>query len=367
MLAVAVSLILPHLTKVSLLQIVIAMSGVLWFCYDLFDFLENTTRSNLRTFLNSLVLDDVLGAIYDPETGWIATMVGSFVGCSSMYSLGMSDEQKTRLVQASLLTSNEEAHNVLLNPGGCKTMLPHGVQTWLEGDIGDNGKALHLKTVLEVETVGDGDNSDTSSLPECGVANGEDNSISSDEPCFSPRARAPCNTELPPAANEQHGNFDTSQNAKKKAHNCTPCHGVNDSTTIMFSILRELAFSRMKPYIQCIPESALENVGMSATLALALQLTLRMRSKRCFLSSLSALAFSGLATGAFSTVLARHAVLGNIHDKESLQIVLQTIAMRIWEKLKTKAKGRWKGVLAMLVLIAVGKRSGANTPRQFKR
>jgi predicted exporter len=76
----------------------------------------------------------------------------------------------------------------------------------------------------------------------------------------------------------------------------------------------------MKPYIQSIPESALENVGISATLALALQLVVIIRSKRSFLSSLSALALTGIATGAISTVLARHAVLGDIHNKKSLQI-----------------------------------------------
>jgi hypothetical protein len=362
--AVAVSLILPYFSKVSvtfLIQLVIALSGILWFCYDFFTLMESQTRSTLRKFLDSVVLDDVLRAIHDPETGLIACIVGTFVGTSSMYTLRMNAEQRTKLVQASLWTSNDQARTVLLSPGGCKSMLPEAMQTWLdEGDI----KETNLKPDMEGEEEGDSDTSQS----ECGVVNEEDNSISSDEPHTSARG-IPCSSDPSTAMNEQNDSGNIAQNATKEARCEDPSHGVTDPVTVMFSILRELACERMKPYIQSIPECALENVGISAALALALQLAVRIRSKRSFLSSLSALALSGIATGAFSTVLARHAVLGNIHNKKSLQIVVETVALRIWEKIKNTAmsKVRWKGVLAMFVLILVGRKGNPSTSRPFQR
>jgi hypothetical protein len=224
----------------------------------------------------------------------------------------MNAEQRTELVQSSLWTSNDQARTVLLSPGGCKSMLPEAMQTWLdEGDI----KEANLKPDMEGEEEGDSD----TSLFECGVVNEEDNSISSDEPHTSARG-LPYSSDPSTAMNEQNDSGSIAQNATKEARCEDPSHGVTDPVAVMFSILRELACERMKPYIQSIPESALENVGISATLALALQLVVIIRSKRSFLSSLSALALTGIATGAISTVLARHAVLGDIHNKKSLQI-----------------------------------------------
>jgi hypothetical protein len=113
---------------------------------------------------------------------------------------------------------------------------------------------------------------------------------------------------------------------------------------VMLSILKEMAREQIKPYMQSIPETIFETVGVSSLLALAVQLGFRLRSKTTFQSSVSPLVLSGVATGEFSTVLARHVVLGNINDdKASLRIVSNAVAMRVWQRLKQIAmsKRRW--------------------------
>ena len=374
--AAAASFLLPYfleLSQVTLLQLTLALFGILWLCYDLLAFLEQQTRSNLRTLLNSLVLDDLLRLIYDPETGLIANMVGTFVGASSMYALGMSDEQRTKLVQASLLTSSDEARTVLLSPGGCKLLLPESMQTWLEEDEGSSSRGTRQlpleKPDMEEEEEG---NSDTSASESARVE-GEDNSISSDEASFRergiPDSSESLNSNSARHASQSRCSNEAPDTVPKESRTERPSAGLIDPVTMMISIMKELAFERMTPLMKRLPaESTLENVGTAAAFALALQISLRLRSKRSLLSSISALTLGGVATTAFSTILAKHAVLGNIQDKESLQLVAETIAMRIWKRLKSSAmtKVRWQGILAMVVLTLVGRRRRPDTTHPFR-
>jgi hypothetical protein len=169
---------------------------------------------------------------------------------------------------------------------------------------------------------------------------------------------------------EDDSNRNTAQNATKQTRSEEPKNLPLDPMAVMFSILKEMAHEQIKPYMQSIPETIFETVGVSASLALAVQLGFRLRSKATFRSSASALVLSGVATGALSTALARHVVLGNIHDKESLRIVSIAVAMRVWERLKQTAMGkrrRWQGVLAMTVLILAGRRRGCNSSSSLHR
>jgi hypothetical protein len=365
--AVAVSFILPYVPTLStkvLIHLGIALTGILWLCHDFFRFTETQARSTLRKVLDGVVLDDVLRAIHDPETGLIANVVGTFVGTSSMYALRMDAEQRTKLVQASLGTSKKQAGSILLSPGGCKALVPDAMQRWLnKGAVTESNRKPSINHVEEEEGESD------SSVSELGVANEEDESASSDDPQIYVRSRS-LKPPSSPVTQEDDSNRNTAQNATRQTRSEEPKNLPLDPMAVMFSILKEMAHEQIKPYMQSIPETIFETVGVSASLALAVQLGFRLRSKATFRSSASALVLSGVATGTFSTVLARHVVLGNIHDKESLRIVSIAVAMRVWERLKQTAMGkrrRWQGVLAMTVLILAGRRRGCNSSSSLHR
>jgi hypothetical protein len=128
-------------------------------------------------------LDDVLRALHDPETGLIANVVGTFVGTSSMYALPMDTEQGTKLVQASLWTSKNQARFILLRPGGCKALVPDAMQRWLnKGAVTESNRKPNINHVEEDEGKSD------SSVSELGVANEEDDSALSNEGDFCPLA-----------------------------------------------------------------------------------------------------------------------------------------------------------------------------------
>jgi hypothetical protein len=366
--AVAVSLILPYIAHCSpqfLIQLTIAFGGLLWFCYDFFTFIESQIRSGLRRFLDSMVLDDVLRAIHDPETGLIACMVGTFVGTSSMYAFRMNAEQRTKLMQASLWTTPNEARTILLSPGGCKSLLPEAMQTWLAKDFKE-------ATVLKpgVEEAEDYEGKSDSSLSGCDVMHEEDRSTSSDVPQIASRGLAFTEDSAAPSAPDQQDSVRTSEHQSTTEPHCQPPENdLIDPVAAMFSILREMAFEKIKPSIQSFPESTAENVGLTAALALGLQLLLRMRCRRTLLGSISAVSLSAVASAAFSTILLRHVMLGNIHDRQTLQLVGKAIASRSLQKLKDMAtyKGRWQGVLAMIVMILVGRRKKKASSRASRR
>jgi hypothetical protein len=366
--AVAVSLIRPYIAQCSpefLIQVSIAFGGLLWFCYDFYMYIESQMRSGLRRFIDSMVLDDVLRAIHDPETGLIACMVGTFVGTSSMYALRMNAEQRTKLVQASLWTTPNEARTILLSPGGCKSLLPEAMQTWLAKDVKE-------ATVSKpgVEEAEDYEGKSDGSLSECDVMHEEDRSISSDVPQIRSRGLAFTEDSAASSAPDPEDSVRTDEQQSTQEPHCQPPgNDLIDPVATMFSILREMAFEQIKPSIQSFPESTVENVGLTAALALAFQLLLRMRCRRSLLGSLSAVSLSAVASAAFSTILARHAMLGNIHDRQTLQLVGKAIASRSLQKLKDMAtyKGRWQGVLAMMVLILVGRRKSHVSSRASRR
>jgi hypothetical protein len=79
------------------------------------------------------------------------------------------------------------------------------------------------------------------------------------------------------------------------------------------------------------------------------------------LEGIFALGLSGVAAGAFSTVFARHILLGNIQDGKTLQIVAGGVAARIGTKLKRMAakNSKFKGIVAVFVLALLGSRKRA--------
>jgi hypothetical protein len=359
----ATSIIAPYLlrwTPTFVLQLAILGLGFLCCCHDFISILERNARRELQRLFDKVVLDDVLRAVYDPETGLVACVVGSFIGVQTMYALRLDAEQRTKLVQSSLWVSNEEARSILHGPGGCKTLLPGAVQTWLSRDA-----AIENTTTTSAHVDEDDGQESDSSETECKSIPDE-----AKDPCteeFKSTSRGfSCDTEQSASDNKlrsEQSERDPERRDAEVIPNQDPPGGIGDDpVTVMFSIVSEIVYAKIKQQAVTVSRSIsptqAENVAVTASLALAAQLLLRRRSSSNFLGSLCAFVLSGTAVTAFSGLFAREIALGNVHDKESAQIMLQAAAVRVLERLKAMAREKlqFKRILAVAVLILVGRK-----------
>jgi hypothetical protein len=356
----------------------IMMIGFVWFCHDLYRFLTRGLRFVVNHVLDSIVLDDLLRAIFDPETGLVACLVASFVGTSSMYALRMSPDQRTRLVKASLYMPDEDqAHTVLMEPGGYKFLLPEKVQDWLNsGELDSfnikfpnddqepsmsfiqescrqpditaaNSRSISVDHGSEVST----SDCDITDFPEQEDDNfflespGETNLRKGVEPSF-------CDDEYLGRDTDHHP--DHVEEEKKLPQRMA---SESDPMTEFVRILKDLATQRLRSHVRAMPVVAIENLGMASIAALAIQSLLGRKSKATrLLGATSAVIFSSIATFSFGAIVSRHVILGTIHNKKTLQLACKDVAVRVWDKLKAEIRTRkTKTFVAMVVLCMIGR------------
>ena len=360
--AVCVSLLLPYLSHKVLIQIGIASCGFLFFFYDLYVCFENEFRIFVSNLLDRLVLDDLLKTIYDPEAGIIAMMIAAVLGTSSMYALRLNDDQKTRLIQSSLCISNDKARSLLLTPGGCREFLPEGMKAWLNQTISIKtvDQNVFVKTIdqnITVETIEfdseEEDEDSDSSPPTYGNAFADDGGLFLNDnfrdnatPFFCDERHS---QEMPHAKEDS-----TSKDQSDTEFSIGTNEQLRDPASEMFSILKTIAYGQIRSYIKYIPDAFLENAGVSAIMALGLQMAVRRNSRRSTLGSMSTILLSGVAAGSISTVMAKEMIL----QQDSFQKVARSVLLRSWKRLKATAytNGSWKSTLAMIVLVVFGRK-----------
>jgi hypothetical protein len=365
--AASFTFLLPYLSQVSLesiLELAVIGCGFFWFCFDLANLAENRIRSSLSKFLDGIVLDDVLKSIYDPEFGLIATVVGTVVGNAAMYTLPMNSEQRTKLLQATFWVDKTQARSILSNPGGYKLLLPENLQHWLESEK-EASQSQPEKILI-------GPDADADSSLDGGLDSDDDRSdhVSRDFP-ETPTEELEIRErkdQIPRRINDQCRDWEP-KNMPHRQRSAQPTpidveENHTDPVKVMFGILRDMVTEKLQIHAQSIPESTIETVGMTAFVALAIHFMCRRNARKAVggaLEGIFALGLSGVAAGAFSTVFARHILLGNIRDGNTLQIVAGGVATRIGTKLKRMAenKSKFKGIVAVFVLSLLGSRKRA--------
>jgi hypothetical protein len=127
-------------------------------------------------------------------------------------------------------------------------------------------------------------------------------------------------------------------------------HSTNqaDPLAVFFRILQNMAQKKLKTCAEAVPRSKIENIGIASAAALGIQLALRRphKKKSHFIEYVCA----SIATMSFGTILTREAFLGNIHDKQTMQIVCKDLASSIMKKIKKKSASN-KSLFAMIVLV----------------
>ncbi len=354
--AVALSLLLPYIqeycTPYVLLHLAIASLGFLCMCRDLSTVLESTARTGLNLALDKIVLDDILRGIYDPITGLYACCVGTYVGASSMYGLGMNEGQRTELIQSSLgLKDEQQAHDVLLEPGGCKRLFPSEVQDWLQ-----ISKTKTTKVVVDcVESNKSTCDSDSAVIDAQETFLSDESSSGTEE--FSNTTS--CHEKAYECDEEPIGR--TKENNKK-----TEAGWMADPVTVFFQILQKMARTKIHSCAKALPQSKIENIGVAAAVAFGIQVAIRRRSSKK--SHLLTKLCAGIATVSLGTVLSREAILGNVYDRQTLQSFGREFAVRILNRIKEQSAS-YKSAFAMLVLILSGrmKQVGGYTRENFMK
>ncbi|MGK3762048.1 MAG: hypothetical protein ACI8RD_014366, partial [Bacillariaceae sp.] len=315
---VIISLLFPYIQEYCtvwvFMHITIANIGLLWIYHDLKIIIESNIRTILNFILNKIILDDILKAIYDPIDGIWACFVGTFVGASTMYGLNMNNEQKIELIQSSFsLHDRNEAHTVLLEPGGCKELLPVEVQKWLSAaqnneeiqinNNNNNNNNATTSTSTEAYTINNGPPysplSPSSYTSDCDIADIDDCDDDDDDECrnyLDIFEEEDDNDDLIKSAarerQQQQQRTDTAatstSSSRSKSNNSTSCsssssnqqtdnnnnHNKNDPVTVFCKILQKMIIKKLTPCAESLQQSqtTIENVGItSAMIAIGIQ------------------------------------------------------------------------------------------------
>ena len=342
------------LSPLAIIQILLTMIGALLWMADVWKWTKCNLRERIGTFLDDFVLDDFLRMMHDPETGVIPCLVGSFMGAHSMYGLKLDDEQKTRLLQASLWTGKEEARSILLDAGGTKALLPESIQEWLAGKGKTTSTTKVMGTVLQPETF----------LVETVVEEETDcNSSDSEEDYQNPNGAAsprPVSPECTPRRRMEQSPRTRPNEVSFQRQQLMPPPGIpTDPVMEMLKIMRDIAIDKLRPLFASIPETKVELMGTLAALGFCAQMVLRARSKRSLFGTMIGMGLSGTATGAFCTVIVRQAMLGSIRDLSSFKLVSSMILSRSLQRIKNLIANdkRMSAVVALIVLTLVGRKN----------
>ena len=368
-LGVIACLLWPHVSQWSpsfILQLILAFLGIMCFLHDFFNYLQQKMRDRISTFLDEFVLDDFLRILYDPDTGLIPCSVATFMGAFSMYAFRLDEGQKTKLIQSTLWTTEEEAHSILLSAGGTKALLPKGFQSWLNEEEKEpsplNSSVNPEPNSVFVETVEE--SASDSSISE--FQNHTDDSPTCKE--IGIEQRDTLSGDFPRRDNSGLEQGRPGIVFFNEHQRTMPPEIPTDPLAIMFDILRDKTMEVLRPWFAAIPASKLELLGTVATVGLCSQLYFRFRSKRTLAGSVSAICLSGTALGAFSSVLVRQAVLGNIQDMPSAkQCIGAMIRRSLGHAMNLLRRNKWlHGALALIILSQCGDQRRINTGRRTR-
>ena len=371
MATVTVVLALPSLLQLSTESLVCLGLFTVGIVITLWD-----VRRHTSNFLENLVLDDMLHSIFDPETGWIACFISIFVGSASMYAFPMSSEQRVRLIQSCLSTSEEQARSILSSPGGLKVVLPEVLQNWL--NIDDSKLCVEMPNVKDIDTnicshECDRSNQTEETLEsreeETKAANAMELEYSHNMGKIASRVESPYYAPV----NRKHG-LQSKKNTMDAATTPAICESretcPSSPLDVMGSILRDLASDAIKRTCIGIPDSAIQMLAVAASAAFALHISYSPRARRTVAGVAEgsvALSFASVAVGAVAALITKAYVLGSHPSDEVERSQLSSFVRSILAKLRqTCVAGggfrRLQGIIAVLILLHVGRRRTGQLP-----
>lgn len=291
--------------------------GLVLTCHDVIQLLEIKVRDFIHRSIDTVVLDDVMKSLLDPQSGMLPCLMAAMLGNATMYALPLSTAQRVRLVQSCLELPDEDiATHILTAPGGIRQLFPQSVRQWLQSSkfgcdlpITQSPVGLQSSSTAGCEDRdGDVSSSSTSSSQAMDHLEME----------YSNDARAPTAAalNLTPATHAQrrHTEQRREQTSIPSKHSRTPPSALppEDPSVVMGTILKELSSSIISRLTQGIPDAWLQGASAAGAMALCLQLRSSPRTRRIILGVLegtTAIGFASVALGALAALVAKHTVI----------------------------------------------------------
>lgn len=362
MIAVVISLFAPYIreycTVYLFVHLAVASIGLNWIFHDLLEISESIVRRGANFALDQLVLDDLLRAIYHPINGLWACCVGTYLGASSMYGLQMTDDDKTELLQSSLyLKDKSQAQAVLLKAGGCKALLPESVQNWLQQSSSSPTLEKTIDISVGLESDKSTSDSDVTEVDEHDQIFRGSAVVDEDFEKIGELSDVSQPSNMVHSFKDERMKRLSGSESQQEAKDPTGWEDVSqtDPVEVFFRILRKMAMDRIRSYAEALPRSQIENVGIVASMALGIRLSLRRASY-----DRAPLLCAGIAALSFGTIISREAILGNIYNKQSMHIVCKDIASSILDKLKKRKYSSKKTFFAMVTMLIFCRRKQGN-------
>ena len=275
--------------------------------------LQQRLQEELHSRANAVVLDDVLRTIFAPDTGWIATICGTWIGTAGMYALPLDAEQRVRLFGSGLaeVDGTLDAREVLLRPGGLLRLLP---ERWSDGNStvdsdsgGEGGKSKSDRVPIAVASVGRSVRWEDEPEPVGTMDDSmeeEDDSVTADATDEASDSSASSNHSP-----LHHDDADiTRRSASAPPRIPRPSttrqqQQQQDPATVAASVLSELLGKMLDRSLASVDQSTVQTVGMASALTLALQLRRSPRARSALWTmaqGAAALGLAGTAVGALA-------------------------------------------------------------------
>lgn len=302
------SLVLPALLNSSLrtqLSVLALFLGTILTVLDCAAVVQDhlhTLKRRMRERVGSVVLDDVLRSVFAPDNGWLAVLVGTWVGTAGMYALPLDEEQRVRLFGSGLagVDPTADPEEVLLRPGGLMRLLPDG---WR----GDDGNVKDLSEDSVSTKIGI-DNDDNGDVPiasvdrdmrwdqdndaDCATVDvTEDSDSSQHAPTFVNDDDAEPVLGHPQTERLPRPSISTSRTIQPE-----------DPATAAAAVISELIGRLFDRSLQSMDGRSIQKVGIASALALTLQLRRSASARATLWAALQGTAALGLAGTAVGAV-----------------------------------------------------------------
>jgi hypothetical protein len=292
----------------TLLSLGLLVLGLSLTCHDVTLLLERKARTFLRRSLDSVVLDDTLKNIFDPQVGLLTCVLSTFMGNAAMYALPLSRSQRLRLVQSCLAIRDEErTKTILLAPGGVRQLLPTSLQQWLEVPFGE--EATSIPTSQSRKSVAVVDEDDEEESQDSLIGDCHDTDVESDSDADAHASTRTKSNEQQQQRTKQQAPPTTSTRTASTQHSSSSPLPPDSVWEVIGTIVKELSQETIQHIVQGMPDLWLQGASVAGALALCLQLRSSPRTRRIILDMFetsTAMGLGGLMISALSAMIVKH-------------------------------------------------------------
>lgn len=353
MVAVVSAIAMPHLLELSTRSFIFLLlfaAGLFLTAADTIALAESTLQRRVSSFLNTVVLNNVLKSWFDPETGWFACWTAFLLGNATMYALPISDDQRIRLVESSLAVSNQQAQRILTTPGGFQELLPENIQIWL------NGKSVEGNETRRME---EDESKSTAENHECDQSDQTDETDPMSEAETPSRRRTdgkeenepvPCSRGLRQTRDDKN---DISTPPTIVQHPTPPQYPID----VLGGILKETGMNIIKQACLNMSDSKIQGIAIAASAAFCLQMYKSPRSRRIVSGAIqgsAALTFASVTVGAIAALVTKARVLDSPLGGQRQE--LSFLSGMLARLRQVGGVRRVQGMIAVLILWYVGRR-----------